>query len=128
MDSQPCDTGSTWLSEHRPSPVAESASTISIAALRIAPPIEGISAAQPSRRQRDGCAYDQTAKRMASLRAAWVAHTVKRALAAVGSASDQDYRAIGWDRGELLAKLRWHRDRLGDTNTSSLAIVISRPG
>jgi hypothetical protein len=46
-------------------------------------------------------------QRMAALRSAWLAHTIKRAMAAANSASDEDYRAFGWDREELLARLRW---------------------
>ena len=52
-------------------------------------------------------------ERMASLRAAWLAHTVKRAMTAVGSASDADYRVFGWDRNELLAQLHWLLDEMG---------------
>jgi hypothetical protein len=48
--------------------------------------------------------------RKAALRAAWMAHTVKRALAAVGSASDADYGAFGWERGDLMVRLQWLRD------------------
>jgi hypothetical protein len=50
--------------------------------------------------------------RMAALRAAWMAHTIKRALTAVGSASDADYGAFGWERGDLLVRLQWLRDEI----------------
>ncbi len=50
--------------------------------------------------------------RKAALRTAWMALSVKRALAAVCSASDADYRAFGWERSELIAKLQWLRDEI----------------
>lgn len=50
--------------------------------------------------------------RMAALRAAWMAHTVKRALLAVGSASDADYGAFGWERGDVMVRLQWLRDEI----------------
>lgn len=51
-------------------------------------------------------------ERKAALRAALKAHSVKRALAAVVSASDADYEAFGWKRGDLVARLRWLRDEI----------------
>jgi hypothetical protein len=127
MDSQPLDAGSTWECEHNPSPGAQGVRTILVANLHIASPIDGASPVQSSRLHGRGSTSDPTGMRMAALRAAWVAHTVKRAIAAVSSASDQDYQAFGWERGELLAKLRWQRDGLGHTDTISLAVAISRP-
>lgn len=50
--------------------------------------------------------------RRAALRAVWMAHTVKRALAAVASASDADYGAFGWERGDLLVRLQWLHDEI----------------
>lgn len=69
-------------------------------------------------------------QRMASLRAAWLAHTLKRAMAAVGSASDADYRAFGWDRAELLVQLHWLVDETGREQPNRqvpLAVRLSRP-
>jgi hypothetical protein len=39
------------------------------------------------------------------LRDKWLAHLLKRAIAEVGKASDQDYLAFGLDRNDLLAQL-----------------------
>jgi hypothetical protein len=50
--------------------------------------------------------------RREALRAAWIAHTVNRSLAAVASASDADYGAFGWERAELIARLQWLRDEI----------------
>jgi hypothetical protein len=68
--------------------------------------------------------------RMARLRTVWLAHTVKRAMAAVGSASDADYRAFGWDRNELLAQLRGALDEIGREQPNCkvpLAITLLYP-
>jgi hypothetical protein len=68
--------------------------------------------------------------RMAWLRTVWLAHTVKRAMAAVGSASDADYRAFGWDRYELLAQLHGVLDEVGWEQRNCqvpLTITLSRP-
>jgi hypothetical protein len=52
-------------------------------------------------------------------------HTIKRATAAVRSASDEDYRAFGWDRGDLLTKLQWLRHRAEHAeNPSALAVTL----
>lgn len=66
--------------------------------------------------------------RMAALHAAWIAHTVKQAIAAVGSASDEDYRAFGWERGQLLAQLLWLRaeKERGPMRRVPLAVTVSR--
>jgi hypothetical protein len=67
---------------------------------------------------------------MAALRATWAAHTIKRALAAVNSASDEDYRAFGWERCELIAKLQWLRDEIERPHADrriAMAITVSRP-
>jgi hypothetical protein len=49
---------------------------------------------------------------MAALRAAWTAWTLKRAIADVATTSDQDYRAFGLDKGEILQGLRQLRDEI----------------
>lgn len=49
--------------------------------------------------------------RLRLLRNAWLAHVLKRAINEVSKASDQDYRAFGFDRHELLASLRWLREQ-----------------
>jgi hypothetical protein len=49
--------------------------------------------------------------RKAALRAAWLKHTIKRATAAVRSASDDDYRAFGWNRSDVLTQLQGLRHR-----------------
>lgn len=36
----------------------------------------------------------------------WAAYTLKRAIADVGSTSDQDYRDFGFDKAEILGALR----------------------
>jgi len=69
--------------------------------------------------------------RMQALRAAWVAHTVKQAIAAVGSASDEDYRAFGWDRGALLIKLQLLQgeiEQAGANRGTPLAVTVTRAG
>lgn len=69
-------------------------------------------------------------ERMAALRAGWLAHTVKRAVAAVGSASDADYRAFGWDRNELLAQLHSLLEKTTRKQPSyrlPLTITVARP-
>ena len=71
-------------------------------------------AAEGARSLRQKSAQSQ---RMAALRAAWLAHTIKRAIAAASSASDADYRLFGWDREELLAQLRWLRGDLGGSSS-----------
>jgi hypothetical protein len=63
--------------------------------------------------------------RKAALRAAWKAHSVKRALAAVASASDADYEAFGWDRCALMAKLRWLRDDIACPAADQLTPVVT---
>lgn len=52
-----------------------------------------------------------TTERKAALRYAWLKHTIKRATAAVRSASDDDYRAFGWDRSDVLMQLQGLRHR-----------------
>ena len=63
--------------------------------------------------------------RKAALQAAWKAHSVKRALAAVASASDADYEAFGWDRCALIAKLQWLRDEIERPAADQLTSVIT---
>ena len=63
--------------------------------------------------------------RTVALRAAWMAHTVKRALAAVGAASDADYGAFGWERGDLMVRLQWLRD---DIERRSFSDMVSATG
>jgi hypothetical protein len=43
---------------------------------------------------------------LSALWEAWLAYTLKRAIADVASTREQDYRAFGLDKGELLAALR----------------------
>lgn len=50
--------------------------------------------------------------RLRLLRNAWLVHVLKRAINEVSKASDQDYRAFGFDRHELLASLRWLREQV----------------
>ena len=52
-----------------------------------------------------------TPARNAALQAAWLKHTIKRATAAVRSASDDDYRAFGWNRSDVLTQLQGLRHR-----------------
>jgi len=63
--------------------------------------------------------------RKAALRSAWRAHTVKRALAAVNSANDADYRAFGWERGEFIARLQWLCDEIGPAAERRTPAVIT---
>ena len=64
-------------------------------------------------------------QRMAALRAAWLAYTIKRAIAAASSASDEDYRAFGWDREELIAQLRWLRREIGGKQVHRLPLTVT---
>ena len=52
-----------------------------------------------------------TLERKLSLRAVWLKHTIKRATAAVRCASDDDYRAFGWNRSDVLLQLQGLRHR-----------------
>jgi hypothetical protein len=102
MDKQLVDTASQWRTEATAFLPSETAHEISTA-------FQG----QPPPRLDHGKRRPVTpSKRMAALQAAWAAHTVKRAIAAVGSATDDDYHAFGWERGELLAKLQWLRKEI----------------
>ena len=86
-----------------------------------------VATAEGARSLREKSAQSQ---RMAALRAAWLAHTIKRAIAAASSASDEDYRVFGWDREELLAQLRWLRGDLGRKRASHRlpqTVAILRP-
>jgi hypothetical protein len=68
---------------------------------------------------------------MEALRTAWAADMVRQAIAAVSSASDDDYRAFGWERGELLARLWWLRGEIeeaGGRRGISLAVTLRRTG
>jgi hypothetical protein len=72
-------------------------------------------------------ATSTSSDRKTALRAGWLMHTIKRATAAVRSASDEDYRAFGWDRSDLLAKLQWLRQRADHPyaeNPIALAITL----
>ena len=97
MDSQLFDTGSPW----------PAAGPLPVVAQKI-----GTAKAVSQRIHRGKCRAATSNARSAALRAAWVRHTVRRAIAAVRSASDEGYRAFGWDRGELLAKLQWLHDEI----------------
>lgn len=101
MDSHLPDTGSPWASLPTAWLSPEAAQGISRAAK---------AGTQRIHRGRPRAATPDA--RSAALRAAWVSHTLKQAIAAVRSASDEDYRAFGWDRGELLAKLQWLRGEI----------------
>jgi hypothetical protein len=109
MDKQLVDTASQWRTE--------------ATAHEISTAFQG----QPPPRLDHGKRRPVTpSKRMAALQAAWAAHTVKRAIAAVGSATDDDYHAFGWERGELLAKLQWLRKEIKQTNANrSIALTVT---
>jgi hypothetical protein len=67
-----------------------------------------------------------TTERRAALRAAWATHTIKRAAAAVRSASNADYRAFGWDRSDVLTQLQWLQDRSEQPHAErSMALEIT---
>lgn len=66
-------------------------------------------------------------RRRAALRRAWVAHAVKRALAEVASTCDEDYRAFGWERRELIARLEWLHDVIGRVGPGGHAPVALAP-
>ena len=61
-----------------------------------------------------------TPARKAALRAAWLKHTIKRATAAVRTASDDDYRAFGWDRSDVLTQLQELRHRAEHSRAAHL--------
>jgi len=82
----------------------------------------GVAAAEGAHSPRAASAQTQ---RMAALRTAWLAHTIKRAIAAASSASDEDYRAFGWDRDELLAQLRWLRREIGGKQAHHLPLMVT---
>jgi hypothetical protein len=108
------DTGSGWLaSAYLPSEAAQETT----AALK---------REQKALRRSKGRVATPSS-RMAALHAAWIAHTVKQAIAAVGSASDEDYRAFGWERGQLLAQLQWLRaeKERGPMRRIPLAVTVS---
>ena len=71
--------------------------------------------------------------RIASLRAAWMAHTLKRAIRAVRAAGDGEYRLFGLERQELLAALdalyqTVNRARVGDHVPTTIAVAMSGLG
>jgi hypothetical protein len=66
-------------------------------------------------------------KTSATLRSAWIAYTLKRAIADVASMNDQDYRTFGLDKAEILGALtRLHAEV--EHNGRSLARVVGRKG
>jgi len=66
-------------------------------------------------------------KTSATLRSAWTAYTLKRAIADVASMNDQDYRTFGLDKAEILGALtRLHAEV--EHNGRSLARVVGRKG
>lgn len=67
--------------------------------------------------------------RMQLLRDAWLAHILKRAIVEVGQAADEDYRAFGMDRDDLLAKLNVLLDETRSSNRIGpvpLSIAVAR--
>jgi hypothetical protein len=114
MDSQLCEMSPAWRDP--PTEAAQDAGS---------PTKSGRQGVQQGRPR------DRANQHLAALRAAWVSHTLKRAIAAVRSASDEDYRAFGWDRGELLAKLQCLHDE-SDLSSADrrkeLTVTLARSG
>jgi hypothetical protein len=59
---------------------------------------------------------------LSALWEAWTAHTLKRAIADVASMSEEDYRDLGLDKGEVLAALTSLRDEIKGSGTT-----VARP-
>lgn len=70
----------------------------------------------PKAQKRETSSSSPIRARLAALRQAYVAHTLKRAIADVSSTSEGDYRDFGLDKAELL-----------DGLTSLLAVVRAAP-
>jgi hypothetical protein len=73
---------------------------------------------------------------VATLRRAWTAYTLERAIADVASMGDEDYLQFGLDRAEILEALARLRDEVATEATSAddsdtvdgsrLAVVVNR--
>jgi hypothetical protein len=67
--------------------------------------------------------------RMQLLRDIWLAHILKRAIAEVSQATDQDYIAFGLDRDDMLARLNCLREDVRNARrggSAQLTIAIAR--